>query len=248
MAQLKRSKIFPGLEHLRSIHFCEEVAQLKHSSQSLYGEVGNTIHVWRDVAQLKRHVEFHPQQVYVLSISAKKWPNWNINALAAACSTSVYPCLKRRGPIETQTVYSKEHAQGAPIHVWKDVAQLKQTPFLFGWIPITLSMSERMWPNWNVIGSGSETRMQNFYPCLKRRGPIETRTCWYRTSGSTLLSMTEKSWPNSACCTRVPGYRNWWRGWDYCKENGIGRKGEESKHKPSNGRWDSHTCFCLKIR
>jgi len=61
-------------------------------------------------------------------------------------------------------------------HVWKDVAQLKPNTsnesFSSWWQWI--SMSEKMWPNWNfrIIRIYEPSRYT--FPCLKRCGPIET--------------------------------------------------------------------------
>jgi len=119
-----------------------------------------TIHVWRDVAQLKQWIPFFTQLLHF-----------------------AYPCLKRRGPIET-----------SPSH----------TIVL---VPHSLSMSAKTWPNWNQAFGPESARhvwsihdwevvaqlklvrrrdvaqlklrfdafinvLNSFYPCLKGRGPI----------------------------------------------------------------------------
>ena len=111
-----------------SIHVWEDVAQLKPGSSLRPPEARGAIHFCWEVAQLK------PDR-------NKRQEN----------DSEPYPCLRRRGPIETlklrevlQTLYS--------IHVWKDVAQLKHK---IGLHPFALTT----------------------YPCLKGRGPIETVLC-----------------------------------------------------------------------
>ena len=141
------------IERLLSIHVWKDVAQLKHYlCFVIHPESYRSIHVWKDVAQLK------PRLLNFLFITQ-----------------GFYPCLKGRGPIET-TIQSSIH-----------------------FFSFQLSMSEKTWPNWNAsicclvkiwnisihvwrdVAQLKQRPVNSFaepviYPCLKGRGPIETRS------------------------------------------------------------------------
>ena len=183
-----------------SIHFCEEVAQLKLCLAMMGYPSASTIHFCEEVAQLKLVVYVvvvSPKISYPflrrsgpietlwslqpappgerLSISAKKWPNWNELPVA-------------------QNRYG-----GGSIHFCEEVAQLKPNTGQFKIIASThLSISAKKWPNWNVLLISTDGRQiflsisakkwPNwnkewirsyffcfiFYPFLLRSGPIET--------------------------------------------------------------------------
>ena len=108
-----------------------------------------------------------------LSISAKKWPNWNQNLRQSFAGTKrFYPFLLRSGPIETLTQW-----------FWQ--SRNISYPFLLRSGPIEtphqtlreerlsrLSISAKKWPNWN---------MARF---------------WYGLPTSNPLSISAKKWPN----------------------------------------------------
>ena len=76
---------------------------------------------WNLNSLLYSHSKFN------LSMSEKTWPNWNILCPDQNHGIKLhYPCLRRRGPIETPIRASKTHPSKPPIHVWEDVAQLKR--------------------------------------------------------------------------------------------------------------------------
>ena len=115
------------------------------------------IHVWKDVAQLKPCSALGTHTICILSMSEKTWPNWNQDGILRFC------------------LYNQS------IHVWKDVAQLKLIAARFTvQKKNALSMSEKTWPNWNLFWGGLHPLyLILYYPCLKRRGPIETRNSLY---------------------------------------------------------------------
>ena len=134
-----------------------------------------------------------------LSMSEKTWPNWNdlINSETNEEDPSIYPCLKRRGPIETQAHKILEVVKIIAIHVWKDVAQLKlrlkDSVYPVGYLAIHV---------WKDVAQLKLRSIWWFpaidwtYPCLKRRGPIETSVTRFIPAPPPALSMSEKTWPN----------------------------------------------------
>ena len=207
------------------------------------------IHVWKDVAQLKRQNAGREDIRYCsLSMSEKTWPNWNTFVWKKGTSpkaSMLYPCLKRRGPIETSddlSVWLDQHGLsmsektwpnwneanclGQGIQVWLSMSEktwpnwndhgcrhLDPQIFLSmsektwpNWnsrssmvsisIAIALSMSEKTWPNWNITFLKHLFHEIPGYPCLKRRGPIETLLLGRVLHLSHPLSMSEKTWPN----------------------------------------------------
>ena len=107
-----------------------------------------------------------------LSISAKKWPNWNERVIFFPFNVpTAYPFLLRSGPIET----SRE---------WRDIPSQRN-----------LSISAKKWPNWNLHWASALARRVR-YPFLLRSGPIETAdphpALWCDNS----LSISAKKWPN----------------------------------------------------
>ena len=110
-------------------------------------------------------------------MSEKTWPNWNpLKRALRAPSLLPFPCLKRRGPIETKQQAARIAELERHFHVWKDVAQLKLEIIVNLRITLTLhiSMSEKTWPNWNTISQKSL-----HFNHLR----------WH-------ISMSEKTWPN----------------------------------------------------
>ena len=138
-------------------------------------------------------------------MSEKTWPNWNAMSTPIIHSLIfIYPCLRRRGPIETNgiqpTLFVHQSypflRRSGPIETWiylcpsegyttihicEDVAQLKRCGNFVAICPRScLSMSAKTWPNWNAAIDIATLVILLSYPCLKRRGPIETAKPWPR--------------------------------------------------------------------
>ena len=127
-----------------TIHVWRDVAQLKLKAWSIKVErVRRPIHVWKDVAQLKHNTYWHTTRVAtLLSMSAKTWPNWNSFGRVMGVMTSL------------------------SIHVWKDVAQLKLVVVSIIVPHKRLYPSEETWPNWNWARPCARIGRWD-YPCLK---------------------------------------------------------------------------------
>ena len=114
---------------------------------------------------------------FFISMSEKTWPNWNSiwMTLDQFFDTFLFPCLKRRGPIETQGFFSWHKFGQVYFHVWKDVAQLKPAS---GYVKFPARFED-----FHVWKDVAQLKLDQLpahvyslilFPCLKRRGPIET--------------------------------------------------------------------------
>ena len=140
----------------------------------------NAIHVWKDVAQLKLcdrpSIPQHLPDFY--PCLKRRGPIETSPAELDMSSSVTYPCLKRRGPIETEHRCPpgiQEPTLSMSERTWPNWNSRLCNPCLY--FPL-LSMSERTWPNWNMNESSSFIGRNSAYPCLKGRGPIETITWW----------------------------------------------------------------------
>ena len=133
-----------------SIHFCEEVAQLKHFWCRCYYCQNGSLSIsakkwpnWNIISHMAISAVFAS-----LSISAKKWPNWNINmAKKARHAVPIYPFLRRSGPIETCNSAHSNNRTASAIHFCEEVAQLKSTFYsLRIGNAADLSISAKKWP------------------------------------------------------------------------------------------------------
>ena len=111
------------------IHVWKDVAQLKPGNV-MAGLISIIpIHVWKDVAQLKpveRAAFMSLHSNYPCLKGRGPIETWPAGWVIATTPSSAYPCLKGRGPIETRRLWLPRPATSYdPIHVWKDVAQLK---------------------------------------------------------------------------------------------------------------------------
>ena len=169
VAQLKLSCMMWLRQSIWSIHVWEDVAQLKLPYLKIHSYHFLSIHVWEDVAQLKQVKAWN---IVIgkgfLSMSEKTWPNWNSFIRYVTFTPDVpihvwedvaqlkpsqfklcryppqiiYPCLRRRGPIETILSDVFHMAPDRPIHVWEDVAQLKPRDFF---LSVLLILAIHVW-------------------------------------------------------------------------------------------------------
>ena len=152
VAQLKHRRRPNPILVFFAIHFCEEVAQLKHSAMWLARKTSlRSIHFCEEVAQLKQ--QMHPE-VHI---------------------GEAYPFLRRSGPIETFCIYLREISQNSSIHFCEEVAQLKPVSKNINQSHnFDLSISAKKWPNWNPVVPVQPRLVRALYPFLRRSGPIET--------------------------------------------------------------------------
>ena len=139
-------------------------------------------HVWKDVAQLKlyhfcyrvlRQLTWH--YFHVWKDVAQLKPALRSNASSAKIS---FPCLKRCGPIETIIVVPRATRNGI----------------------IRISMSEKMWPNWNRRENHScpWTHRADDFHVWKDVAQLKPSPAILMILSKfiLLISMSEKMWPN----------------------------------------------------
>ena len=191
------SRILPPFSG--SIHFCEEVAQLKRRHWARHRPPP-----WTSYPFLRRSGPIETGIFEELSEPQKSYPflrrsgpiETGRNKRPAECQVNYYPFLRRSGPIETRG----------------DAAQLREIA--------DLSISAKKWPNWNARFFISCPIIPVHYPFLRRSGPIETpfasvpvrllpttihfceevaqlkRDVWEQYTPNRALSISAKKWPN----------------------------------------------------
>ena len=180
VAQLKRLMFPIKFKFITpAIHFCEEVAQLKPTDIPRKPLAFlPPIHFCEEVAQLKRQYRL-VIKVYTFTTYPflRRSGPIETGAVQTLGGTGVpnYPFLRRSGPIETRyrgriaSIYFRLSISAKKWPNW-NLANSKTN----GLFLILLSISAKKWPNWNALSPTAQSPAAIFYPFLRRSGPIET--------------------------------------------------------------------------
>ena len=183
-----------------SIHFCEEVAQLKRLMFPIkFKFITPAIHFCEEVAQLKptdiprKPLAFLPPIHFCEEVAQLKR---QYRLVIKVYTFTTYPFLRRSGPIETGAVQTLG-GTGVPNYPF-----LRRSGPIETWAALITFFSENIYPFLRRSGPIETSPSKKsfivipLYPFLRRSGPIETCILRIWSKFIIQLSISAKKWPN----------------------------------------------------
>ena len=173
------------------------MAQLKLGCLKLTVKYGSAYPFLQRSGSIETNPAWRPRQLHhCLSISAKKWLNWNINAFfALAFAASNYPFLQRSGSIETSLELTPRWVVGCYPFLQRSGSIETPDRCSPGVIARHLSISAKKWLNWNAFFEHLRTSSSCPIHFCKEVAQLK-REIYDQVTGLDDLSISAKKWLN----------------------------------------------------